>query len=116
MVESRGGPPIDIKLGSIVERDSKRATPKFATGDGRLESKREVLEDFATELRGFLETRDGRASATASAAHLKKSSSLSTSSCSRQQGSSRSRMSCGCFLSFSSWTTRGDTVWQCGKL
>ena len=71
-VESTGGAPIDIKLVSIVEKDSTKATPKFATGDGRLESTREMIEDFIAELRGYLEIRDGRASTSASAAHLKK--------------------------------------------
>ena len=71
-MHSADGPPIDIKLVSVVEKDSSKATPKFATGDERLEKKREILDDFVSEIRGFLEQRDGRASTSASAAHLKK--------------------------------------------
>ena len=55
-----------------MEKDSTRTTPKIATGDDRLERKREILDDFVSELRCFLEQRDGRASTSAGAAHLKK--------------------------------------------
>ena len=70
-VESSDGPPIDIKLVQIVEKDSSKATARFAAGDERQEGKRGILEDMMAELRGFLEKRDGRASMTAAAAHLK---------------------------------------------
>ena len=69
-VETSDG-PIDIKLVQIVEKDSSKATARFAAGDERQEGKRGILEDLMTELRGFLEQRDGRASMTAAAAHLK---------------------------------------------
>ena len=62
---------MNIKLVQIVEKDSSKATPKFATGDARQEGKREILEDLLTELQGFLEERGGRASMSAAALHLK---------------------------------------------
>ena len=69
-VEGPGG-QVNIKLVQIVEKDSSKATPKFATGDARQEGKRELLEDLLTELQGFLEERGGRASMSAAALHLK---------------------------------------------
>ena len=64
--------PIDIKLIQVAQKDSSKATPKFATGDERLERKRELLENIMTELRGYLEDVGGRATMSAAALHLKK--------------------------------------------
>ena len=34
-VESTDGPPVDIKLAQIVEKDSTKATARFVAGDER---------------------------------------------------------------------------------